>query len=594
MKWLNGDRMKFVLVGVMAAIVLSGGNVKANFVWTQKADMPTPRWGHTSAVVNDKIYIIGGGLSENSTAAEPILSTVEEYDPVTDIWTKKADMPTARGWNSASSAVVDGKIYVIGGDGGEDVDEWCLPTVEEYEPATNTWTRKADMPTGRDCLATVAVEGKIYAVGGARPDANVGVKTVEMYDPSTDTWSRKADLPLGVWYVNANVVNGRIYVLGGRPNLKARPEVQEYDPATDTWTRKADMPVATSQMGSVVLGDKIIVIGGWLWSMDNPYTAIQMYDPETDTWTIEGDAPFQRAVFSAEVVNNRIYVIGGTDTHHPCPALSTVFESGPKLDFNNDGIVDALDMCTIIDNWGTDEPLCDIAPLPWGDGIVDVEDLILLAEHLFEETLPPGCVAYWKLDQTEGNIAHNSAGFNDGICHGEPLWQPTDGRIGGALQFDGIDDYIETDFVLNPAGGAFSVFAWIKGGAPGQVIISQTDSTNWLGADPLDGKLTGLASSDDQSSLEPLLSEFMITDGNWHNIGIVVGAYQSMRFRSLYVDGERVAIDTQSVELISSDGGLYIGAGKTLDAGTFFSGLIDDVRIYDRALTPEEITALAQ
>jgi hypothetical protein len=266
----------------------------------------------------------------------------------------------------------------------------------------------------------------------------------------------------------------------------------------------------------------------------------------------------------------------------------------PIVDFNGDRIVDAEDMCILVDHWGEDYPLCDIGPMPWGDGIVDVQDLVVLAEHLFEETLPPGCIAYWKLDQTEGNIAHNSAGFNDGICHGDPLWQPTDGRIGGALQLDGIDDYVETDFVLNPAGGAFSVFAWIKGGAPGQVILSQIDSTNWLGADPLDGKLTGLGSSDDQSSLEPLLSEFMITDGNWHNIGIVVGAYQSMRFRSLYVDGERVAIDTQSVELISSDGGLYIGAGKTLDAGTFFSGLIDDVRIYDRALTPEEITALAQ
>jgi hypothetical protein len=258
----------------------------------------------------------------------------------------------------------------------------------------------------------------------------------------------------------------------------------------------------------------------------------------------------------------------------------------PIVDFNGDGIVDAADMCIMIDHWGEDYSLCDIGPMPFGDGIVDVEDLIVLAEYLFEETLPPGCIAYWKLDQTEGNIAHNSAGFNDGICHGEPLWRPADGRIGGALQFDGIDDYIETDFVLNPAGGAFSVFAWIKGGAPGQVILSQIDGTNWLGADPLKGKLTGLGSSGDQSSLEPLLSEFMITDGTWHNIGIVVGAYQSMRFRSLYVDGETVAIDTQSVELRSSNGGLYIGAGKNLETGSFFSGLIDDVRIYNRVVSP--------
>jgi len=60
----------------------------------------------------------------------------------------------------------------------------------------------------------------------------------------------------------------------------------------------------------------------------------------------------------------------------------------PIVDLNGDGIVDAEDMCIIVDNWGTDEPLCDIGPMPWGDGVVDVEDLIVLAEHLFEE-IPP-------------------------------------------------------------------------------------------------------------------------------------------------------------------------------------------------------------
>jgi hypothetical protein len=60
----------------------------------------------------------------------------------------------------------------------------------------------------------------------------------------------------------------------------------------------------------------------------------------------------------------------------------------PIVDFNGDGIVDAADMCIIVDHWGTDYSLCDIGPMPWGDGIVDVQDLIVLAEHLFEE-FPP-------------------------------------------------------------------------------------------------------------------------------------------------------------------------------------------------------------
>jgi hypothetical protein len=272
----------------------------------------------------------------------------------------------------------------------------------------------------------------------------------------------------------------------------------------------------------------------------------------------------------------------------------------PVVDLNSDGIVDASDMCIIVDHWGTDNILCDIGPMPWGDGIVDVQDLIVLAEHLFEEVLPAGCVAYWKLDQKEGNIAYNSTGYNDGLCYGEPVWQPDSGQVAGALQFDGIDDYVETDFVLNPANGPFSALAWIKGGAPGQAIISQADTLTgrtikpgsvWLGIDPLDGKLMTTLTD---PQIATLLSESIITDGQWHNVGVVVVKTGSLFFRLLYLDGVMVAIDSQSIELLSSNGGLRIGAGKNLEAGNFFSGLIDDVRIYNKALDAEEIAALGR
>ena len=69
----------------------------------------------------------------------------------------------------------------------------------------------------------------------------------------------------------------------------------------------------------------------------------------------------------------------------------------PVVDLNGDGIVDAADMCIMVDHWGEDYPLCDIGPMPWGDGIVDVQDLIILAEHLFEKfpaVEPSESVAY--------------------------------------------------------------------------------------------------------------------------------------------------------------------------------------------------------
>ncbi len=257
----------------------------------------------------------------------------------------------------------------------------------------------------------------------------------------------------------------------------------------------------------------------------------------------------------------------------------------PVVDFNGDGIVDSADICLMVDYWGTDEPLYDIGPMPWGDGIVDVQDLIVLAEHLFEEIFPVELVAYWKLDETEGSITYDSIGDNDGILNGGPLWQPAGGQIDGALAFDGTDDYVSTPFVLNPATGAFSVFAWIKGGAPGQVIISQTDiphgvSVNWLCADPSEGKLMTEFKSPSRAA-RGLLSQTVITDGNWHRVGFVWDGSNL----TLYVDDVEEAAHTQGT-LAYSTAGLHIGAGSTLEPGSFFSGLIDDVRVYDRAIMP--------
>jgi len=249
-------------------------------------------------------------------------------------------------------------------------------------------------------------------------------------------------------------------------------------------------------------------------------------------------------------------------------------------DFNRDGKVDIKDLLILIEHWRQDEPSVDIAPLPDGDGMVDSEDLALLMEYWQEEIPEFGLVARWKLDETEGDIAYDSAGENDAVVFGDALWQPDSGQIGGALQLDGVDDYVGTPFVLNPAESQFSVFVWIKGGAPGQAVLSQASGANWLCTDSLEGNLmTELKGSGRGAAI--LLSQAVITDGNWHRIGLVWDGSH----RTLYVDDLAVAEDTQA-NLAGSENGLYIGAGKAMEPGTFWSGLIDDVRIYNRAVTP--------
>ncbi|MHC4461983.1 MAG: kelch repeat-containing protein [Planctomycetota bacterium] len=569
----------WIVTGLMLSGLLGAASVSlaAQGVWTEKAPMPTARLGLATAAANGKIYAIGGYAGANA----PGLPTVEEYDPITDTWTRKADMPTGRRWLSASC--VDGKIYAIGGQ--VTVGAPGLKTVEEYDPVTNSWTTKADMPAARAWLSTAVVDGKVFAIGGASSPV-APVLAVGVYDPVTDTWIEKADMSSRRAFFSTSVVDGKIYAIGEvTPVTPPLSIVEMYDPISDIWTPKTDMPTARGGLSTSVVNGIVYAIGG---QTGGPVvSAVESYDPVTDTWNAEADMPMAIWALSTSVVDGKIYVIGGSETvGPPHPGVTTVYEYDPNplvVDFNGDGIVDCVDMCMMVEHWHTDEPFYDIAPPPHGDGIVDIQDLILLSEHLYEEILPPELVAYWKLDETEGDIAYDSAygsaGENDAVVFGDAIWQPTAGQIDGALQLDGIDDYVSVDLMLERADAKFSVFAWIKGGMPGQVVFSQVGTSDWLGADTTNGSLmTELRFLG--KSIRPLHSEAVITDGSWHRIGLVWDGSN----RILYVDDVEVASDTYDKGWLI--GGLQIGAGKNLELSSFFSGLIDDVRIYDRAVTP--------
>ena len=281
------------------------------------------------------------------------------------------------------------------------------------------------------------------------------------------------------------------------------------------------------------------------------------------------------------------YFTRGEIVHlQPSPNLATYdiwqAEILPIVDFNNDGKVDVKDIIVMTENWGRDYPLCDIGPTPFGDGVVDVRDLLVLAEHMEPEVREPGLIAHWKLDETEGATAYDSAGFSDGALVGDPLWQPDAGPIDGALEFDGMDDSVVADFVLDPREGPFSVFTWIKGGAPGQVIVSQVDGENWLMADASEGTLaTELVPPPGRTPVPPLVSDTVITDDNWHRVGFVWNGTS----RALYVDDILVA-ESEEDGLTGSAGGVLIGCGGTMAPATLWSGLIDDVRVYNRGIRP--------
>jgi hypothetical protein len=251
----------------------------------------------------------------------------------------------------------------------------------------------------------------------------------------------------------------------------------------------------------------------------------------------------------------------------------------PVVDFNGDGVVGMADLLRLIQSWGQDDTLFDIGPTPFGDGAVDAADLEVLMGRWHQEVDDPTLLACWKLDEIEGNIAYDSATQKDASVHGNAMWQPESGQVNGALQLDGTDDYLSTTFALYPADTAFSVFAWIKGGAADQVIICQSSEANWLLTDTQGFLVTQLTSGGRRS--DPLCSETSITDRNWHRIGFTWDGTN----RTLYVDDVPVTHDAQPA-LKDTDGDLRIGVGKNLEPETFWSGMIDDVRIYNRVVVP--------
>ena len=249
----------------------------------------------------------------------------------------------------------------------------------------------------------------------------------------------------------------------------------------------------------------------------------------------------------------------------------------PIVDFNGDGKVNGKDVVVLTQHWGESDSVCDIGPYAWGDGIVDEQDLFMLAEYLEEDVNDPTLVAHWGLDETEGAVACDCVGDCDAMVMGGAAWQPDGGVFGGALAFDGVDDCIVTDPVPELGQGPFSILAWVKGGTPDEVIVSG-GAADWLYTNPADGSLMTALGSIAGNGV-PLFSDVVITDGRWHRIGLVWDGTS----RILLVDEQEVARDEQG-ELAIPNAGLIIGAGAT--ANRFFSGQIDDLRIYRRAVKP--------
>lgn len=320
---------RFIVIEVAVVIILLMGIKSFAYEdWELITDIPTKREDFSTAVVDGRIYLIGGTLIENRKGPFG-MSLVEIYDPENDSWGKGADMPTARA--KPTTAVIDGRIYVMGGYSGIDghgENFKILKTVEVYDPLTDTWEGKKDMSIRRILFGVGVVAGKIYTVGGyvhpadTEPGAPKRIDLVEAYDPATDMWIERANMPTKRAALGVEVVNDHIYAIGGRgwPPVGNRggpflTVIEEYDPKTNRWRKEKDMPDVRLSFSTAVVGNAIYLIGGFVWQgryTENVMT-VDVYNPVTDKWSNIPSMPRSLNPWGTEIVNGTIYVFGNTE-----------------------------------------------------------------------------------------------------------------------------------------------------------------------------------------------------------------------------------------------------------------------------------------
>lgn len=263
--------------------------------------------------------------------------TLAQTNAIEDSWNSKAPMHQAR--SGLGVIAVDNKIYAIGGalSGFKNV----AGTNEQYDPATDTWVYKASMPTPRAYFAIAAYQNKIYCFGGVTGERLVDEKSgfytaiysnaFEVYDTVTDTWTTKPPMPKGGgMHISAQEVNGKIYVINP-------PDIYIYDLTDDTWTERNNLSLPEY---SSVIGNKIVAVGTHDigYSPSSPYYGgiqsveqIIVYDPEGNNLTQGADASIgvDAGAIGATVGINapqRVYVMGVKSGKSPPIPVDLVYD----------------------------------------------------------------------------------------------------------------------------------------------------------------------------------------------------------------------------------------------------------------------------
>ncbi|MEO7165629.1 MAG: kelch repeat-containing protein [Spartobacteria bacterium] len=209
-------------------------------------------------------------------------------------WQTLQPLPEARA--EMATAALNGKVYVLG---GFDNKGFPTATVEVYDPTNDSWSFAQPLPDPVDHNAAAVAAGRLYTANGL------------VYDEAHDAWTPVAAPKYSHGRTPAvGVLNDKIYLAGGAAGETDIANCEVYDPATDTWTEVAPMSRARQHLAGAVLNGKFYTVGGRPGDVLS-LSILEIYDPQTDTWTTGPPMPTARSGLAAAAVNGELYAFGG-------------------------------------------------------------------------------------------------------------------------------------------------------------------------------------------------------------------------------------------------------------------------------------------
>lgn len=321
-RWLAA--LSFALALGITMAVAAGSWV---FVDADDGSLPEARHEAAFGAVGDLLVLAGGRG----------IKPVDLYDPLYNQWIKGAKPPLEI--HHFQAIDVDGTLWAVGAFTGGYPDEVPLANAYIFDPMGNAWLKGPEIPDDRrrGSAGAAVVDGQIYVAGGAiRGHRGGHVRWLDRLDPSTGEWTPLADAPHARDHAALVALDGKLYFVGGRLSMAPAntfgavvPEVDVYDVASNTWeTLSEPLPNPRAGNAATARNGAIYVLGGESGATADAYANVDVLDVATGRW--RSGPPLQRARHGTGVAafGRDLWIAAGSGARGGAPELNTMERLG--------------------------------------------------------------------------------------------------------------------------------------------------------------------------------------------------------------------------------------------------------------------------